>query len=257
MYKIAADTLFTGKKLIHLPVCRSTNDIAAELIQTDPVIAGTVIIADCQTQGRGQRGSTWEAAPGLNLTLSLIWCPSFLNGSDAFLLNMAVALGVADTVSKLLPDAVVAIKWPNDIYADGSKICGILIENTLQGTKLRYSVVGIGLNVNQTDFGELHATSLKLQSGLQQLLPEVFDLLIRHLEKRYLQLQAQGSATVKEAYLANLYQLGQLASYTDLRGDVPSVFEGTIEDIDATGRLLIRTQAGIEAFGFKQIRFNC
>lgn len=257
MYKIVADTLFTGKKVLHLSICHSTNDMAAELIQQEEnIIAGTVIIADHQTRGRGQRGNSWQATPGLNLTLSLIWQPTFLNPAESFLLNMATALGVADTVSLFLPHTEIKVKWPNDIYADSIKICGILIENTLQGNRLRYSIVGIGLNVNQTDFGELVATSLKLQSGLHYSLPEVFEQLMHCLEKRCLQLQTQGGAAVKSDYLKKLYRFGQTAAYTDRRGAVPITFEGVIQDIDAAGRLLVRTDAGTEAFDLKEIQFN-
>ncbi|WP_250630850.1 biotin--[acetyl-CoA-carboxylase] ligase [Rhodoflexus caldus] len=256
MYKIVADTLFTGKKVVHLPTCQSTNDTAAEFIQSGRAIAGTVIIADSQTKGRGQRGNSWQAAPGLNLTLSLIWSPSFIGAADSFVLNMAVSLAIAETVAHFLPDAAVAVKWPNDIYADGQKICGTLIENTLQGAQIRYSIVGIGLNVNQTDFNGIVATSLKLVSGQQQSLPEVFDFLMRQLEKRYLQLQTQGNVPIRLAYLNRLYRRGQPAAYTDLRNDVPVIFEGIIEDIDTAGRLLVRTQNSIETFDLKQIQFN-
>jgi len=256
LYKIVADTLFIGKKIVHLSTCQSTNDIAAAFIQSGNAIAGTVIITDNQTKGRGQRGNNWQATSGLNLTLSLIWLPSFISAADSFVLNMAVSLAVADTVSLFLPDAAVAVKWPNDIYADHLKICGILIENTLQGSHIRYSIVGIGLNVNQTEFDGITATSLRLVAGQPFSLPEVFNCLMCQLEKWYLKLQAQGSAVIRNSYLKMLYRLGEIASYTDLRGDIPMIFQGVIEDIDASGRLLIRTVTGVEAFDLKQIRFN-
>jgi BirA family biotin operon repressor/biotin-[acetyl-CoA-carboxylase] ligase len=256
LYKIVADTLFTGKKIVYMPTCQSTNDMAAEFIQSGQAVAGMVIIADSQTNGRGQRGNSWQAAPGLNLTLSLLWMPSFIDAVDSFVLNMAVSLAVAETVAHFLPDVPIAVKWPNDIYADGLKICGILIENTLQGSQIRYSIVGIGLNVNQTDFNGIAATSLKLVSGQQQSLSEIFDFLMCQLEKRYLQLQGKGSASIRQDYLKRLYRLGQPASYTDLRGEVPIMFEGVIEDVDSVGRLLVRTANGTEAFDLKQIQFN-
>lgn len=256
MYKIVADTLFTGKKVVHLPTCQSTNDTAAEFIQSGHAIAGTVIIADSQTKGRGQRGNSWHATPGLNLTLSLIWSPSFIGAADSFVLNMAVSLAVAETIGHFLPDAVTAVKWPNDIYADGQKICGTLIENTLQGSQIRYSIVGIGLNVNQTDFDGIAASSLKLVSGQQQSLPEIFDFLMRQLEKRYLQLQGKGGTYIRQDYLKRLYRLGQPATYTDLRNEEPVIFEGIIQDIDSAGRLLVQTANGTEAFDLKQIQFN-
>lgn len=257
MYKIVADSLFTGKKVVHLPICQSTNDTAAELIQSGQAISGTIVVADLQTKGRGQRGNVWHSAAGLNLTISVIWCPAFLRASDSFSLNMAVSLAVADTVAALLPDDVpVSVKWPNDVYADEKKISGILIENILQGVQIKYSIVGIGLNVNQTDFDGIAAVSLKLLTGQQYPLSEVFNRLIVNMEKHYFRLQTQGNAAVKRAYLEKLYRFGQIASYTDLRSDVPLMFRGVIEDVDAVGRLILRTENGFEAFDLKQIRFN-
>ncbi|MCS7018842.1 MAG: biotin--[acetyl-CoA-carboxylase] ligase [Cytophagales bacterium] len=256
MYKIIADTLFTGKKVVYLPACQSTNDIAAELIEAEQATEGTVVVTDNQTNGRGQRGNHWQAAPRQNLTLSVIWTPSFLRAESCFALNMAIALAVAETVSCFLPHTKVAVKWANDIYAEGTKISGILIENILQGSQIKYSIVGIGLNVNQTDFHGIAATSLRCITGKWYDLNDVFCCLICQLEKYYLQLQMQGQATIKAAYLRKMYRFGEYAAYTDLRGDSPFIFRGTIEDVDAAGRLVVRTTTGTETFELKQIQFN-
>ncbi|MCS6967262.1 MAG: biotin--[acetyl-CoA-carboxylase] ligase [Cytophagales bacterium] len=255
MYKIVAETLFTGKKVIYLPSCHSTNDVAVELIHSGEQVNGTVVIADYQTQGKGQQGNRWHSLPGQNLTLSVIWTPSFLAPSSAFALNMVVSLGVADVVQTCLPQASLWVKWANDVYVNNLKISGILIENILQGTAIRYSVVGIGLNVNQTEFKGLPATSLKAQAGREWSLPQVFNQLMVCLEKRYLQLQQQGYTSIKRDYLSRLYQLGQPAKYIDLRGEVPLQFEGIIKDVENAGRLVVQTAKGIALFDLKQIKF--
>ena len=167
MYKIQPNTLFTGKIIKYLPTCHSTNDIAAEMIQSQEVFEGTIIITDHQTTGRGQRGNSWEAAIGQNLTLSLILKPTFLRASDQFQLNVAVSLGVHEFLSQYLPEGL-TIKWSNDIYHYDKKLGGILIENTLQGYNIGYSVIGIGLNINQKQFENIRGTSLRAYLQLNQ-----------------------------------------------------------------------------------------
>lgn len=126
--------------------CESTN---AAIRRDAP--HGYALMALRQTAGRGQRGNSWEAEPGRNITLSLMLRPTDLDASRQFEVSEAVALGVLDLLRELaLPD--VSVKWPNDIYVADRKICGILIENSLTGRMISRSIAGIGLNVNQTEF---------------------------------------------------------------------------------------------------------
>ena len=113
---------------------------------------GDVVAAREQTAGRGQRGNTWEAEPGRNLTFSLMLRPAGLRAADAFLLSMAVSVGIVRGLSELMPEVDVEVKWPNDIYVGDLKLAGILIENSFEGSTVGRSVVGIGLNVNQSRF---------------------------------------------------------------------------------------------------------
>lgn len=113
---------------------------------------GDMVMAVEQTAGRGQRGNSWEADPGKNLTLSMLLRPEGVEASRQFDISRAVALGTADMLSGLLPGREVLIKWPNDIYVDDMKIAGILIENTLTGRFIDRSIAGIGVNVNQEMF---------------------------------------------------------------------------------------------------------
>jgi BirA family biotin operon repressor/biotin-[acetyl-CoA-carboxylase] ligase len=123
--------------------CPSTNAaIAADAPH------GYALMAREQTAGRGQRGNSWEAAPGENITLSLMLRPEAIPAARQFEVSEAVALGVVDLLDSL-GIADVAVKWPNDIYVADRKVCGILIENSLSGTAIARSIAGIGLNVNQ------------------------------------------------------------------------------------------------------------
>ena len=116
MHKISANTLFFGKNLVFMPECHSTNSFALKLCQQSPLTAdGTLVITSNQTDGRGQRGSTWQSEPGMNLTFSVIFKPTFLSVNGLFYLNVFSALAIRDylTTKGCLE---VFIKWPNDIY---------------------------------------------------------------------------------------------------------------------------------------------
>lgn len=133
---------------------------------------GTVVMAREQTAGRGQRGNSWEAEPGCNITLSLLLRPEGLHPARQFVISQAVSLAIADLVSHFVA-APVSIKWPNDIYVDDRKICGILIENTITGTSIDRTIVGIGLNVNQTEF----RSDAPNPVSMRQLMPKMeFDV---------------------------------------------------------------------------------
>lgn len=141
-------------KIRELESTPSTNTWAKE--HADELAHGEVVVTRRQTAGRGQRGNSWEAAPGLNLTFSLLLRPEGVNPSEQFVISEIVALAVAEAVERSLAEAVgsdrIKVKWPNDIYVDNRKIAGILIEHTLTGSKIAHTVAGIGLNVNQTVF---------------------------------------------------------------------------------------------------------
>lgn len=159
----------------------STNNRAAE----SRYGAGDVVIAERQEAGRGQRGNSWSSTPGENLTFSVVLRPDFLPAERQFRISKAVALAVADTIAEagLRP----AIKWPNDIYIGDRKVTGILIENDLMGPYLSRSVIGIGLNVNQTRFDPAlpNPTSLAAEAGHPFDRAEVFISFYRHLAERY------------------------------------------------------------------------
>lgn len=135
-------------RLITLDSTPSTSSYIAGIAATLP--HGAVVTAYAQTAGRGQRGNSWEAEPGANLTFSMLLRPDGIRAAEQFSLSEAVALGIASVLQQYLPGTPVRIKWPNDIYAADRKICGILIENSLVGPVIRHSIAGIGINVNQT-----------------------------------------------------------------------------------------------------------
>ena len=141
-----------GKKIITFKAVESTNSTAAELISSQDVEEGTIIITSFQKHGKGQEGNFWESESEKNLLLSVIIKPEFLKPEKQFVLNKMVSLAVAEFVQRYAPKDSVKIKWPNDIYVGDQKIAGILINNFIQGNVLSTSILGIGININQRVF---------------------------------------------------------------------------------------------------------
>lgn len=149
--------------IIWLERVDSTNDEARRhILEIDNL---SVVSALEQTKGRGQRGNRWSSQPGENLTFSLVVKDFRIKANEQSAISQATALSLVDLLSR--HEIKARIKWPNDIYAGDEKICGILIENSLKGSEIDWSIIGIGLNVNQTAFPEdlPNPTSMKLCTG--------------------------------------------------------------------------------------------
>jgi BirA family biotin operon repressor/biotin-[acetyl-CoA-carboxylase] ligase len=186
-------TLFIGQNLIELASVDSTNNYVLEMLKKADVAEGALVWAKEQTGGRGQRGNTWLSEPHRNLTFSFILLPH-LPIENQFYLTKLVSLGIVDFVSGILSQngisCEVRIKKPNDIYVNGQKISGILIENNIKGHDIVSSIIGIGLNVNQNEFKHVNnATSLSRISGKNFDLKDCLTNLCEYIEARYLQLK--------------------------------------------------------------------
>jgi BirA family transcriptional regulator, biotin operon repressor / biotin---[acetyl-CoA-carboxylase] ligase len=234
VYDSCSNTLFIGKKIVYLPSCHSTNDIAAELVRDHSFSEGVVVITDEQTAGRGQRGTQWVTSQGLNFTFSLILKPVFLNVSDQFMLSQVIALGVRDYLLMTVSD--VGIKWPNDLYIHDCKVGGILIENALQGGRITHSVIGIGLNMNQLEFPFARATSVRVASGHYISLATHLPLLLECIERRYLRLRRNEFDTIQQSYQKALLGFEKKRHYNTKEG----LIEGYIAGVTKAGRLRLR-----------------
>lgn len=233
-----------------MPECHSTNSWALEICQQSCPPEGTVLITNRQLSGRGQRGKSWESEPGMNLTFSLILKPTFLAIKDQFMLSMATSLAIRDYLTELLSMSV-QIKWPNDIFVNEFKICGILIENQLSGDRLTNSVVGVGLNVNQTSFKSDNAASVATITGSSYELQEVLDGVLVAIEARYLQLRQNKIAQLRDEYHAHLYRRGVMSRFTN--GSEP--FLGEISGVDGQGKLQVLVNGEKKIFDTKEIAF--
>lgn len=249
------NTLFIGKVLHMFDELKSTNDYALSLLAKSKPIEGTVISAHHQSAGKGQIGSSWLVEPGKNLTLSIILLPHFLPIVRQFLLNQAVSLAVVDFFRQFITKDIVRLKWPNDVYFGDKKSTGILIQNSISGSKLQHSVIGLGLNINQTQFPSFlpNPTSLALVSGRNDYpLDELQKMLFYCLETRYLQLKAQQWDQLNEAYHNALYKLNEPHLFQSAKGDR---FKGTITGVTQQGLLKVNTTGGLQTFSLKEITF--
>ncbi|MBN1338268.1 MAG: biotin--[acetyl-CoA-carboxylase] ligase, partial [Bacteroidales bacterium] len=225
-------------QIITLPDIGSTNAHLIEILsQNTSPLEGTTVRAIHQTRGRGSGDNTWESGPGQNLTFSSVVYPCFLAADRQFLLNKAISLAVSDFVKSILPHQEISVKWPNDIYIGHGKVAGILIHNILKSNTIEASVIGIGLNINQTVFGSHLPNPVSIRMFTLNDLDTGYCLekLCLCLDKRYRMLKETGIAQINREYLKRLYNFGLKAEYS-ASGER---FSGTIKNVTEFGRLQV------------------
>ncbi|MEI8136644.1 MAG: biotin--[acetyl-CoA-carboxylase] ligase [Bacteroidota bacterium] len=233
------ETLFIGRNIIFLPQVNSTNSYAIEMLKNVNPAEGTVVHAAEQTEGKGQRGSVWKTEKTSNLTASLIIKPTFLELKNQHYLYQISALACYDSLTELLDSSQfdIKIKWPNDILVNKQKIAGVLIENNIANGQLSWSVIGFGINVNQTIFDEgFNATSLKLLLKKDIDIKQLLELFCSHFEKRYLQLNNNKFDLIKEDYLSRFFRINNWVDF-EIDGYQRSLF---VEGINAHGLLWLK-----------------
>lgn len=243
--------LAQNKRIDYLEQTTSTNDIAAQNIYGH----GDVVVAEYQSKGRGQRGNSWASTSLQNLTFTMILAAD-IHIQKQFYTSKCVTLAIVDTIKSHTGDLDVKIKWPNDIYVGDSKICGILIENDIRGFVTSKSIVGIGLNVNQTQFDSALAnpTSMKVCCQRDFNRADVFETLYFNILK-YFDMLAQGQESqITELYMDSLYRFEQWATFGDpSRG----LFEARIVDVEQDGRLILEERCGnLSGYYFKEIEYK-
>jgi BirA family transcriptional regulator, biotin operon repressor / biotin---[acetyl-CoA-carboxylase] ligase len=239
---------------IHFSDLDSTNNYVANLVRQGKIESGTVVSADFQHDGRGQRATKWQSLVGQNALFSIFIKWGKFHAADQFQISMLTALSLAETLEQFGLQKV-KIKWPNDIYIDGHKIAGILIENDLNGQQLSSSILGIGLNVNQVNFNaELRATSMKLETGqsfdiqniIQKITYQVFQKIneLSQEENHYLKL--------KNNYLNKLLGFENHQRVFHVKSQKDTVIK--ILDISKSGQLLASNEQNqLEQFDIKDI----
>ena len=207
---------------------------------------GSVFVAEEQTAGRGRGGHQWASAPSAGIYCSVVLRPQ-LPPSEALILSLAAGLAVHAAVqqvdSRVSPD----LKWPNDLLIAGKKFCGILTEMNAEATRVRYIVVGIGINVNQAKFpDELQnvATSLRLQTGSEWSRVELCAALLKSLDREYRNLLTEPGA--HESILKRFQQRSSSVRGREVIVEEGNGLEGITEGLDGRGFLQVRTAKGLQ-----------
>lgn len=227
---------------MYIKTTHSTNSLMKEMLAKGEWPEGEEFVyAGYQTTGRGQTGNGWESEADKNLLCSIL-LPADKN---LYFLNIAVSVAVI----RLLGEPF-TIKWPNDIYYRDKKISGILLENAIVGSEIKYSIAGIGLNVNQTKF----ISDAPNPVSLKQITGKEYDIdrMMNDLLKAVREVLVEPEETIWSAYTTHLYRREGFWPFEDKNGS----FQARIEDILPTGELVLRDQVGNQRiYHFKQVRY--
>lgn len=239
-------------QIIKLSATDSTNAHLKNLMLLNDLDDLTVVTTVNQTAGRGQMGAKWDAEPGKNLTFSILKKTNGLTIENQFRLNICISLAVVTSLKEILvPD--ITIKWPNDILSGTSKICGILIENILSGQKIQASVIGIGLNVNQSQFNNLsNASSLKLLLGRTFNLEELLDHILRNIEHNLKAVAHSFDNRLWNVYESFLFRKNKPSTF---RNQGNEIFMGFIRGVSSEGKLIVALEDNvITEFDLKEVQ---
>jgi len=238
--------------IIKLDAINSTNDYLKRLLQQQFVENFTVVSAENQTNGRGQMGSEWKIESGKNLTFSVLVKDLLLDINQIFHLNVAVAVSIIETLS-FLEIKNYAIKWPNDILAEGKKIGGVLIENSIKSDGEIVSIIGIGLNVNQKQFENLpKASSLSVLKNKDFEKEVIMISIVENLKRNISLIMNKNTAAIWEKYHLNLYKKGIPMPFENSDG---TKFMGIIRGIDKAGKLeIILENDAVKSFDIKEVK---
>ncbi|WP_020569388.1 biotin--[acetyl-CoA-carboxylase] ligase [Neolewinella persica] len=253
-------TLFP-KVARHYGETDGTNAEAMRAISgSEPPTAGAVYRADEQTAGRGQGTNRWHSTPGDNLTFSMVVYPDHLAVDRIFALTQLSGLAVAETVAHFLSPglaATVRLKWPNDVYVGDQKIAGILVQNGLRGSSVSWSVIGIGLNVNEADFPEElsdKATSLAQLSSTLFSTDEVLNFLLARLAQNYQLSDPRRLKELGHRYQGLLYRHNLPGRYQEV--ETGTYFFAVLRGVNEIGQLRLElAEGGERMFSLREVRF--
>jgi len=236
-------TIFSDR-IHHYYKIGSTNDVAMEAA-SDGEPEGSVFLAEQQTAGRGRGAHQWHSAESTGIYCSVVLRP-VLPPSEILILSLAAGLAVYDAVQEVDSRAVPDLKWPNDLLINRKKFCGILTEMNAEATRVRYLVVGVGMNVNHAGFPkELQnvATSLRLETGTEWSRIELCAALLKSLEREYRQLTEDLPA--RDSILRRFQERSSSARGKLVEVSENGGFEGITEGLDSRGFLMVRTREGL------------
>lgn len=239
-----------GQKLILLNSVDSTNNYAAKLLSEGKITHGTVILADKQTAGKGQRGNTWQSGSEKQFICSVFLETAFLSVERYWYLNLAVANAVRTIIAAYIPD-LPQIKWPNDILVNNKKVAGILIETHWNAGKIHGVVVGVGINIHsEKALSRGGALSESTENVPEPL--EMARLFTGNLEIQFDLLRKGDWNSIMQEYLQHLWMLNQ-TSEVEIDGQTTN---GVIRGLNENGNLLLETAGNIKAYDLKEVVFH-
>ena len=244
-------------RLVDLPQTESTNTYARTMPVEPSDTTPIVVTTDCQTCGRGQRGNSWESEPSKNLTFTLVVYPRWMSPARQFELSMLVSVGIVAALRPLVPEPeALTVKWPNDIYYGDKKLAGILIENSIGAASIERSLIGIGLNVNQTVFRSdaPNPVSLALiadhEFNRMEVLDDVVDNILDAINMYADDPEPDELAALYDSMLWR--NDGQLHRWRDMA--TGRVFEARMTGVDIDGKLHLTESDGAEhEYLFKEV----
>jgi len=230
----------------------STNQYLINLLETEKIEESTAVVSFNQTNGRGQKGNGWISESGKSISYSIVIYPNYLSARNQFIISQAVALAVKSFLDEYTKD--ISIKWPNDTYWKDKKIAGTLIENRLKGDLIDYSVIGIGININQDSFPDTlpNPVSLKQITGTEYNLTELVTKLHNKILTTLKELSHGTEVEIQRYYLNALYRRDGFHNYNT----VDSSFSARIRGISAKGCLILEHEDGtLKDYAFKEVSF--
>jgi len=239
-------------RIIKLNAIDSTNSFLRQLSNEELVEDFTVVVTEHQTNGRGQMGTQWESQDGKNLMFSVFKQVSGFDVTSHFYLSMAVSIAVFEALKTFQINGL-KIKWPNDILSEQQKLCGVLIENVIKQNQLQSSIIGIGINVNQTIFNDLpNASSMQLISGKHFNRDQVLHEVLKQLEHYFSILDTKSYDLLKQAYETNLFRKDKPSTFKDKEGHL---FSGYIKGVSESGHLNVLIEDDIvKSYDLKELQ---
>jgi len=237
--------------IIKLDAIDSTNNYLKKIILNEGINDYTVVTAKFQTQGKGQLGTEWESEHSKNLICSVYKKEINIKVQDQFVVSALVSLALIKTLRKINLSNM-HIKWPNDIMSDNKKICGILIENIVKENYIKDTVIGIGLNVNQTIFNNLpNAASIKNLIGTTCSIDEILKDLVKNLKYYFNELDKSSINSIFEKYEDALFRINKPSTFKNSKGEV---FSGYIKGVSRLGKLNVMLEENlVESYDLKEI----
>ena len=238
-------------RCIRLDQVDSTNAHLINMLKSEDVLEGTSVVTDFQLDGRGQRGKGWSAQQGKSLCFSIVLYPDFIAPNGQFTLNMMISVALLKALKTYVED--LSIKWPNDIYYGEQKLAGILIQNIIAAEKIDNSVVGIGVNVNETSFPDDLPNPVSLNNILDVDLEieQVHQRIVAEIQILYDHLKMVDFQLIQNFYLDHLFGLNVEREY--VVGEIKHI--GSIAGISAQGKLQVFMGQDIKEFQFGDIEY--